>query len=103
MALIDTQDAVNAMYDLCESLDTENPHIDAIVDALEEIAPAQAMIKHPPQNGGNDGGGAQDDDLHEDTFLSMYVGLFRRGERVLPVYADSPEREKISAKFAAGN
>ena len=41
MALIDTQDAVNAMYDLCESLDTENPHIDAIVDALEEIAPAQ--------------------------------------------------------------
>jgi hypothetical protein len=41
MALIDTQDAVNAMYDLCESLDTENPHIDAIVDVLEEIAPAQ--------------------------------------------------------------
>lgn len=41
MALIDTQDAVNAMYDLCENLDTENPHIDAIVDALEEIAPAQ--------------------------------------------------------------
>jgi hypothetical protein len=41
MALIDTQDAVSAMYDLCESLDTENPHIDAIVDALEEIAPAQ--------------------------------------------------------------
>lgn len=41
MALIDTQDAVNAMYDLCESLDTENPHIDAIVDALEGMAPAQ--------------------------------------------------------------
>lgn len=41
MPLIDTQDAVNAMYDLCESLDTENPHIDVIVDTLEDIAPAQ--------------------------------------------------------------
>ena len=35
--------------------------------------------EHPPQDGSNDGGGAQDDDLHEDTFLSIYVGLFRRG------------------------
>ena len=35
--------------------------------------------EHPPQDGGKDGGGAQDDDLHEDTFLSIYVDLFRRG------------------------
>ena len=35
--------------------------------------------EHPPQNGSDDSGGAQDDDLHEDTFLSIYVGLFRRG------------------------
>ena len=31
-----------------------------------------SYTEHPPQNGGKDGGGAQDDDLHEDTFLSIY-------------------------------
>ena len=29
--------------------------------------------EHPPQNGSKDGGGAQDDDLHGITFLSVYV------------------------------
>ena len=27
--------------------------------------------EHPPQNGSDDSGGTQDDDLHEDTFLSI--------------------------------
>ena len=29
--------------------------------------------EHPPQNGSDDSGGAQDDDLHEGTFLSIYI------------------------------
>jgi hypothetical protein len=56
--------------------------------------------EHTPQNGGEEGRGAQDDDLHGG-YLPFCV--HKIGEWVLPVYADSFERGKISAKFAAGN
>lgn len=39
-----------------------------------------SYTEHPSQNGSDDSGGAQDDDLHGDTFLSIYVGLSDVGE-----------------------
>ena len=47
--------------------------------------------EHPPQDGSNDGGGAQDDDLHGGTFLSLHVYMEqscgRRCVESFPVYA----------------
>ena len=43
--LIDRQTAITAIFDLCDEVDTDNPHVDAIEDVLENLPSAQPRKK----------------------------------------------------------
>ena len=58
--------------------------------------------EHPPQDGGKDGGRAQNDDLHEDTFLSIYVGLSDVGEAGTASICHSSQAGENTRKICRG-
>lgn len=42
--LIDRQTAITAIFDLCDEVGTENPHVDAIEDTLGNLPPAKSNV-----------------------------------------------------------
>ena len=46
MDLIDRQTAITAIFDLCDEVDTDNPHVDAIEDVLENLPSASTELSN---------------------------------------------------------